>query len=73
MLAPPVHFSQTAPAWPDPILVPEDRARPSGVPDQRADSIGEAPRAGARELPGRDARDESFGPVVSRRRELAVQ
>jgi crotonobetainyl-CoA:carnitine CoA-transferase CaiB-like acyl-CoA transferase len=29
MLAPPVHFSQTAPAWPDPILVPRGSSRPA--------------------------------------------
>jgi crotonobetainyl-CoA:carnitine CoA-transferase CaiB-like acyl-CoA transferase len=32
MLAPPVHFSQTPPAWPDPILVP----RGSSPPEWRA-------------------------------------
>ena len=59
------------------------RARPNGVPEQGrtpspgrgcrdADSIGETPRAGSRDLPRRDARHESIGPIVSRRRELTV-
>jgi len=29
MLAPPVHFSHTAPAWPDPILVPRGSSQPA--------------------------------------------
>src|ERR1700722_10451122 len=65
---------------PGPSLTAEaDRRRfpcaapgPPEAPTGAIDSGGETPGSGAREVGGRNARDESIGPVASRRWELVV-